>query len=496
MRAIIFSRVSTKVQTLEQQTDKLIEEAYKRGYDDSSIIVIQEKESGSKLLASERIGLVKLKDVLDTYSDIDCIIIYELSRLSRRPADLYQIRDYLLSKHVNLISLTPYMELLDENGNFNSMASVIFGIYSSLSEQEGYLRIERIMRGKEKKKSEGKLSTGKPRIGYALDKDKYPIPHPKYAPVIREIFERFSTMESSGSIGKDLFLRNALPVKTDKVVTYQTYIADILRDGRYAHIDENSIYPPLVSKELFYKVQDILSNKKKYFVRKSNTKETYPLQGFIYTDDRYKLVPSISNNRYLKMRCNGTNHPLSLNMKAVHTLSKYIMNKYLSSGVLESDREKERAELQEKRAKNEIILSNIDNKILALQRENDIINSRIIKGRLSETKGDALIDNNIKEIYSLEDKRQELEYENVKIYDKLSYLANPLFTNVNSGEINTDDELKEAVNKYLEKVNVAKIGFSKYTLTYIFKDSTVLSGSFYSTSHGVEYYDSDWNVIK
>ena len=352
-----------------------------------------------------------------------------------------------------------------------------------------------MMRGKEKKKSEGKLATGICKFGYALDENHRPVPHPIYSKIVQEMFERYSNLESSGSIGYDLWLRKAISTSSDKLVTYQTYVSSTLRDKRYAGLEENSVYPPLVSKELFLKCQEIHKNKPEYFTRKSMTKETYPLQGYIYTDDGYRLVPSITNNRYLKMRCNGTHNPLSLNMKAVHVLSKYIMNEYINKFAVESDREKETLLVQREISETKIKLESISSRAEELMKENDSINRRLFKGRIRESLADELIDRNTLEMRRLEDNKQDLQYLLLSLYDKLSYLINPMFTNVNSSKIVSDNELKEAVNKYLEKVNVTKIGFSKYTLTYKFKDSTVLSGSFYSTSHKVEYYDSEWKVI-
>lgn len=494
-KCIVFSRVSTQKQTLEQQEEKLFEEASNRGYSKDDIILISQKESGSKLLLQERIGIQKLKEVCNKYDNIECIIIYELSRLSRRPADLYQIRDFLISKKINLIVLKPFIELLDSNGNFDATASIIFGVYGSISEQEGYIRIERIMRGKEKKKNEGKLSCGKPLFGYTLTKDKHPIPDPKNSLIIKEIFERYISLESSGSIGKDLYLRGAIPTRSLKAVSIQSYISVILRERRYAGLSPDSVYPPIISKEIFTRAQEILSSKPDHFIRKSNTHYTYPLQGYIYTEDGYKLIPSISNNRYLKMRGVGTTTPLSLNMKAVHTLSRYVFNKYLQSGVHLQERESQIQELELELEHNKESLSTIDTKISALQRENDFINTRIIKGRISETKGDGMIDKNILEIHSLEDKRASLEYSNYLIINKLNYLANPLLNSDEIITLNTLEDLKSLVHKYLARVDVKKNSFSNYTLYYTFLDGTVIHGSFYSIHSGQKFWDGEGKEI-
>ena len=486
MKAVALIRVSSKKQEFESQTLKVKEAMYRDGFTDDDIILIQDTESGSKLSEEERSGLNKLKHTIET-EQISSVYAYEISRISRQSKIVFSIRDYLISKGVDLIILNPYFRLLRDDGSQSETSSIIFGIFASLAEQETYLRVKRITRGKEKKRSEGKLSSGICKVGYTLDSEKFIKPHPVYSAVIREIYERFSNLETSGSIGKDLWMRNALPVKTDKMITYQSYVAAILRDPRYAKINEDSIYPPIVSKEIWYKCQDIIKNRPKYFVRKSMTKETYPLQGYLYNEDGYKLVPSISNNRYLKMRSAGTTTPISLNMKAADELTRLVLNKYLNSGVVEIDLERQKEEVDMTLQNNKIKLSTIDHKISVLQKENDLIQSRIIKGRLSESKGDSMIDSNMSEIYSLEDTRQSLQYQNTLLENKYNTLINPFLHYAESFTINTTQQLKECVNKYIDRIIAHKIGFSHYRLEYRFKDGLTRYGKFYSTCNKIDY---------
>lgn len=494
MKVIALIRVSTKAQELESQSLKVREQILRDGYSPEDIIFIEDKESGSKLSEEERSGLNKLKSIIDS-KQVSSVYVYEISRISRRPAVIYSIRDLLISKKIQLIILNPPVRLLKEDGSIDESSNMFFGLFSSLSENETYLRTARIMRGKEKKKNEGKLSCGKPLFGYTLTKDKHPIPDPKNSLIIKEIFERYISLESSGSIGKDLYLRGAIPTRSLKAVSIQSYISVILRERRYAGLSPDSVYPPIISKEIFTRAQEILSSKPDHFVRKSNTHYTYPLQGYIYTEDGYKLIPSISNNRYLKARGVGTSTPLSLNMKAVHTLSRYIFNKYLQSGVHLQERESQIQELELELEHNKESLSTIDTKISALQKENDFINTRIIKGRISETKGDGMIDKNILEIHSLEDKRASLEYSNYLIINKLNYLANPLLNSDQIITLNTLTDLKTLVHKYLARVDVKKNSFSNYTLYYTFLDGTVLCGSFYSIHSGQRFWDGEGNEI-
>lgn len=485
-KAIGLIRVSTKSQKLESQSQKVKEAMIHDGYSEKDIILIEDKESGSKLSEEERSGLNKLKYDIE-HEDVDVVYTYEISRISRRPAVIYSIREYLVSKGIQLVILNPYCKLLKDDKTIDEGANMVFAIFGAMSETETQLRNVRVMRGKEKKRSEGKLSCGKPIFGYTIDKDKFIIPHPVHSKTVQEIYERYANRESSGSIGKDLWLRNGLTTKSQKLISYQTFVCTILREKRYAKIDQNSIYPALITKELFYKVQEIHESKPEYFVRKSRTKYVYPLQGYIYTEDKHVLIPSITNNRYLKMRGSGTDTPLSLNMKAVHGLATIIINQYLESGVLDIDREKQRNELNTILSNNIAKLAGIDGKIKSIEDENDRINTRIIKGRMSEKKGDEMIDNNMRDIYTLEDTRVTLQYENMQITNKLAYLANPFMQENEVVQATNDEELKELVNKYLLRVDVEKIGHSRYILTFKFKDGIKMAGEFYSNCRGITY---------
>lgn len=494
MKAIALIRVSTKAQQLESQSIKVKEAIIRDGFKEEDIIPIEDKESGSKLSEEERSGLNRLKHHIET-DEVSAVYVYEISRISRRAAVVYSIRDYLISKGVQLVILNPYCRMLNPDGSMSNESNILFSLFSGMAENETYIRTERMMRGKEKKTAEGKLASGYPIFGYTVDSNHYIVKEPNQALVVQEIFERYANLESSGSIGKDLWLRGCLCAKTDRLCCHQSKVCAILREPRYAKMDANSIYPPLISKELFNKVQSIRSSKPEYFIRKSRTQHIYPLQGFIFSEEGYALSPSITNNRYLKL--DGANkYPISLNMKGAHGLSTLIINKYLSSGVLDIDRDKQRNELTTLISQNRAKIAGIDEKISALEKENDVINMRIIKGRLSETKGDELMDANVEEMRSLEDLRQSLIYNNSVIDNKLIYLSNPIFQETVIMQATNDEELKTLVNKYLKKVVAKKIGHSRYTLTFYFNDGIQKEGSFYSYCRDIIYYVNENGIEK
>jgi len=170
MKAIGLIRVSTQAQQLESQSVKVKEAMIRDGYKEDEILLIEDKESGSKLSEEERSGLTKLKRIIDT-EQIEAVYAYEVSRISRLSSVVISIRDYLIARKIQLIILSPPVKLLDDVGNISPEANMLFQLFSSMAENETYLRVRRVTRGKEKKKAEGKLSSGKPIFGYTVNKD-------------------------------------------------------------------------------------------------------------------------------------------------------------------------------------------------------------------------------------------------------------------------------------------------------------------------------------
>ena len=171
-RVIVLSRVSTSGQDLTQQTDEVLREVYKDGYTDKNIIIIEDTESAIKLSEEERHGLNKMKDHINNHKSIECVYIYELSRLSRRQLVLFSIRDFLVERKIQLICLKPYFRLLELNGEMSQTGSLMFSLFSSLSESEMMLKQERMMRGRRRNKELGKSIGGRKPFGYDVDKDK------------------------------------------------------------------------------------------------------------------------------------------------------------------------------------------------------------------------------------------------------------------------------------------------------------------------------------
>ena len=84
MKGAIYSRVSTDNQEYKRQTEELSEYAKRNGIE--IIHVFEEKESGFNKDRPQFKKLCKL-----TKEDIDIVLVYELSRISRRAVHLQEV---------------------------------------------------------------------------------------------------------------------------------------------------------------------------------------------------------------------------------------------------------------------------------------------------------------------------------------------------------------------------------------------------------------------
>ena len=191
-KAIVLSIVSSLKQDLVQQTDEVLKTVRNDGFKDENIIIIEDKESAIKLSEEERRGLNEMKRVINSDPSVKYIYIYELSRLSRKQLVLFSIRDFLVEKKIQLICLKPYFELLNCDGKMSLTGSLVFSIFSSMSEQEMILKKERMMRGRRHNLMLGKTAGGRPPFGYMTNKDKKYILHPVNSKIISRIFNDYA----------------------------------------------------------------------------------------------------------------------------------------------------------------------------------------------------------------------------------------------------------------------------------------------------------------
>ncbi len=313
LKCVIFSRVSTSSQSLESQNAILYQYAHKEGYNDSEIKLIEQTESAVLNDIDNRIGIQQLFRLVEEIPSIKCVIVFEISRIARRPDVLYKVRDYLLEHKIQLICIKPEIRLLDEEGNFSQSANLIFSIFSSLAESEGYIRKERFARAKNKLREHGQKFGGATIFGYIKNKEKKCVPHPTNGPIIVDIYNHYINTDSSLH-ETYLYISSKYP----EIFPMMEYKKAQHKIRHFFEIDVyargNWCYPPLVTEEMWNKVHEKMSQarcKARY-----NCKRDLLCRGKIYCGHCGRMMTGSGGN--VKAYCCGTDklHSLQINIDA------------------------------------------------------------------------------------------------------------------------------------------------------------------------------------
>ena len=466
-KCILLSRVSTQQQTLEQQTNELLKFAKNRGYNDNSIIVIEDKESAIKLDEEHRQGLIKMKEHIAEDKNINCVICYEISRISRQQKVLFSIRDYLKERKIQLVILKPYMELLDVKGEITPTANIVFSLFSTLSENEMMLKTERMQRGRKQKKSEGKYGGGKMLFGYKIGEDKKIVVDEEKAKVIKKIFALYEDGYSGGSIAREMMDRGWINSKNTSAAL--TLINRTLRNKRYIGINDgfDTQYPPIITAEQFNRCRDLVKN---------HTKRNYTNVSFIYyaqnllrsKENGRVLTPCKTTGVYSMYEPNEKKYML-LNISIADSVIWHIVKQH-KIDTANVDVRARKGEMTHRYRIYKAKMRTSKDAIEHLKKEIERIENRIISGKIEENRGDKLIEERTEEI-----KRYTSEY------DKCQYESENLMNEINNistkgvkrdyKKIKDENEIRNIIHQDLEVIWISKEEeHAVHKLEFVFKD--------------------------
>ena len=439
-KAIILSRVSSLQQDLSQQTEEVLREARKDGFTDRNIIIIENVESAIKLSEEERHGLNKMKDHINKNPKIECVYIYELSRLSRRQLVLFSIRDFLVERKIQLICLKPYFRLLEVNGEVSQTGSLMFSLFSSLSESEMMLKQERMMRGRRRNRELGKSVGGKPPFGYDIDKEKRFIVDPQNSLVISRIFNDYGYNNKSM---KDI----AIELKEEGYFTSSTNtlclrIRTILNNPIYKG---EFPYPKIITPELFSIVQQNISQYNEN--RITRRKEPFLLKGLVCDSKTgYILSTNGAIDTYFSKHHSGVSIRRSNIDPVVWEHSKVMYERY----VMNKDKLLQQIKESYKTAAKKI--SVVDQEIKDIATKLERVEESYILGRISKKKSEQLRTRLLEERKLKKSRREEL----VDLFiRKQSQRKCLILDTINEGLLTHEDKV-EIINKVVSIVMVEK----------------------------------------
>lgn len=143
VKAIIYARVSTAGQDYDRQLAELKGYADRMGYD--VIKTFSEKISGAKKV-EERQAMTELLNYVEV-NEVDKVLIYECSRLSRRAVDFLSIIEIFNEKKISLYIHQNGLETLLPSGEINPIATLVLGILAQFNSMERSLIRSRMESG-------------------------------------------------------------------------------------------------------------------------------------------------------------------------------------------------------------------------------------------------------------------------------------------------------------------------------------------------------------
>ncbi len=165
-RVVIYARVSTAGQDYDRQLAELRGYASRMRYE--IVKEFSETISGAKKVA-EREALTDLLKFVNE-NQVDKVLIYECSRLSRRITDFLNVIDFLTERRISLFILQNGLETLQADGSVNPIAQLVMGIISQFNSMERELIRSRMQSGYNHFRQQGGRVGRK--VGYRKSEDE------------------------------------------------------------------------------------------------------------------------------------------------------------------------------------------------------------------------------------------------------------------------------------------------------------------------------------
>ena len=317
MQTAIYCRVSTEEQATEgfsihAQKDKLTKYA---SINDWNIVdyYVDDGISGKNL--TERPEVTRLIEDVKK-GKIKNVLIYKLDRLTRSVKDLIYLIELFDKNNCTFNSQT---EKIDTSNAVGRMFVKIIGIFAEFEREN---LAERVTFGYEQKTREGNYTNCNGVFGYdyIVGKGKLKL-NKNEADYVRKIYNWYLEGESMLKIAKKL---KDLSVPTKRgghwnqstiysILTNPLYIGNVRygvgRKNGFEVSGKNII--PIINKELFNNVNNLMKKRKKFQTRKYSSDDTYYLSVLkcnLCGSKYYARQQLQSGKKYITYQCNGHNN--------------------------------------------------------------------------------------------------------------------------------------------------------------------------------------------
>ncbi len=283
--AVIYVRVSTKEQTenlsLPTQLRACEEYCRRQGYE----ILERFREEGESAKTADRPELQRLLKYCRTHKGkVHFVVVYNLTRFAREKYDHFALRAHLKSLGISLRSAT---EPIDDT----STGKLMEGVLAAFAQFDNDVRSDRTRTGMQAALEMGRWTFLAP-LGYVnvpRSQGKSLIPDPERAPLVRQALRDFAsgrfTQEQVLSRVTDLGLRTrrgqpVTPQAFGQMLENRLYIG-IIDVPDYGVTSVRGDFEPLVSEEVFYRVQAVLQGRVPVTAPRQRNHPDFPLRGLV-----------------------------------------------------------------------------------------------------------------------------------------------------------------------------------------------------------------------
>lgn len=287
--AVGYIRVSTEEQaregySLENQIVEIKKKCKNEGWE---LLKIFDDKGISGALLEERIGLKAMLRFIKEQK-VNYLVIYKLSRLSRKIVDVVTIADFLEKNSTYLISIEDKIDTSSPIGRYFLVFASIF------ADMERENLIVQVKGGMSQKARQGEWNGGKPPFGYDLI-DKKLVINKEKAEIIKLIFSEYLKGNGYKAIAAML---NERGIRTNTGKTFSgTAVKNILRNPTYAgkicwgklrdwgkrHEDNkrmrkyddspiisDGLHDAIIDEETFNRVQELIDNNPRHNMKRFN----------------------------------------------------------------------------------------------------------------------------------------------------------------------------------------------------------------------------------
>lgn len=306
-KAVIYARVSSKDQEAEgfsipAQIKALQEYAAKNN------LIAQEFTDVETAKKAGRKQFGAMLKLIETNKHIKHILVEKTDRLLRNITD-WGLLDRLMASSDIKIHFVKENVIL--SGDSRSNEKFIFGIKALMSKHYSDNLSEEVRKGMTEKAAQGLYPSFAP-YGYMnvreADGKKVLKPDPEAAPFVRKMFELYATGTYSLATLRKKMLADGMVYRNGRNF-HESKVEGILKNEVYTGIFywkgkkyENASHEPLISKELYWKVQEILRSPYKSKSRKG----LFPYTNMIKCGAcGYVLTAEIKKGKYIYYHCTG-----------------------------------------------------------------------------------------------------------------------------------------------------------------------------------------------